>query len=65
MEGRITSAESSRVYGFGVWVNFLSSSYISNLLIPDSITALLVQVHLPTRAFVEPATLSEQTFALM
>lgn len=61
-EGRITPAESSRVYGFGVWVNFLSSSYISNLMIPDSITALLVQVRLLTRAIVVPIMLSEQTF---
>ncbi|RSH91802.1 hypothetical protein EHS25_009172 [Saitozyma podzolica] len=39
------------VYGFGVGVNFLSSSYISNLLIPDSITALLVQTFFAERAY--------------
>ncbi|GFZ48652.1 hypothetical protein JCM24511_06401 [Saitozyma sp. JCM 24511] len=39
------------VYGFGVWVNYLSSSYISNLMIPDSITALLVQTFVAERAY--------------
>ncbi|RSH91803.1 hypothetical protein EHS25_009173 [Saitozyma podzolica] len=39
------------VYGFGVWANFLSTSYTAYFLIPDFLTAVLVQGFFAERAY--------------
>jgi hypothetical protein len=38
------------VYGFGVWANFLTTTYTAYFVIPDAITGVLVQVRLPLHA---------------